>query len=86
MTEEVTHSNNNGGRVPPQDIVAEKSLLGALMISNDVLPDVLTILRPRDFYEKRHQEIFQAMLELYDRHQPVDLLTLRWSTVSGGTV
>jgi len=76
MTEEVTHSNNNGGRVPPQDIVAEKSLLGALMISNDVLPDVLTILRPRDFYEKRHQEIFQAMLELYDRHQPVDLLTL----------
>ena len=57
MTEEVTHSKNDGGRVPPQDIVAEKSLLGALMLSNDVLPDVLTILRPRDFYEKRHQEI-----------------------------
>ncbi len=76
MTEEVTHSKNDGGRVPPQDIVAEKSLLGALMLSNDVLPDVLTILRPRDFYEKRHQEIFQSMLELYDRHQPVDLLTL----------
>lgn len=76
MTKEVTHSKDNGGRVPPQDIVAEKSLLGALMISNDALPEVLTILRPRDFYEQRHQTIFQSMLDLYDRHQPVDLLTL----------
>ncbi len=76
MMEEETRSNSNGGRVPPQDIVAEKSLLGALMISNDTLPEILTILRPRDFYEQRHQDIFQAMLDLYDRHQPVDLLTL----------
>ena len=76
MMEEETRSGNKGGRVPPQDIVAEKSLLGALMISNDTLPEILTILRPRDFYEQRHQDIFQAMLDLYDRHQPVDLLTL----------
>ena len=76
MMEEETHSGSNGGRVPPQDVVAEKSLLGALMISNDTLPEILTILRPRDFYEQRHQDIFQAMLDLYDRHQPVDLLTL----------
>lgn len=76
MMQEETRSKNNGGRVPPQDIVAEKSLLGALMISNDVLPEVLTILRPRDFYEDRHKTIFQAMLDLYDKHQPVDLLTL----------
>lgn len=76
MMEEETRSRSNGGRVPPQDVVAEKSLLGALMISNDTLPEILTILRPRDFYEQRHQDIFQAMLDLYDRHQPVDLLTL----------
>ena len=76
MMEEVTHSKNDGGRVPPQDTVAEKSLLGALMISNEVLPEVLTILQPRDFYEERHALIFQAMIDLYDRHQPVDLLTL----------
>ena len=54
MMEEETRSRNSGGRVPPQDIVAEKSLLGAIMLSNDVLPDILAILRPRDFYEKRH--------------------------------
>lgn len=73
--EEETRSSKDG-RVPPQDVVAEKSLLGALMISNEVLPDVLTVLRPRDFYEQRHQTIFQAIVDLYDQHKPVDLLTL----------
>lgn len=76
MMEEETRSTNSGGRVPPQDIVAEKSLLGAVMLSNDVLPDILTILKPRDFYEKRHEIIFQAIINLYDQHKPVDLLTL----------
>lgn len=73
--EEVTRSNN-GGRIPPQDIVAEKSLLGAIMLSDGALPEILNILRPTDFYETRHQEIFQAMAVLYDRHKPIDLLTL----------
>lgn len=68
--------SKNGGRVPPQDIVAEKSLLGAIMIQDGVMPEVLTILRPRDFYEKRHEIIFDAMAHLYDEHKPIDLLTL----------
>lgn len=75
MSEEKTHSNN-GGRIPPQDVVAEKSLLGAVMLSDAVLPEVLTIIRPIDFYEERHQMIFEAMSSLYDQHKPVDLLTL----------
>ncbi len=74
--EEVAHSSNNSGRVPPQDIVAEKSLLGAVMIQDGVMPDILTILKPRDFYEKRHEIIFNSMIELYDAHKPIDLLTL----------
>ena len=75
MTEEVTHSKTDG-RVPPQDIVAEKSLLGAIMLSDGVLPEILTILKPQDFYDERHQTIFAAMMNLYDQHRPVDLLTL----------
>ena len=51
MTEEVTHSKTSG-RVPPQDIVAEKSLLGAIMLSDGVLPEILTILKPQDFMMK----------------------------------
>ncbi len=74
--EEKTRSKESGGRVPPQDIVAEKSLLGAIMLSNDTLPDVLAILKPEDFYEKRHGIIFQSVIDLYDQHKPVDLLTL----------
>ena len=74
--QETTHSKNTSGRVMPQDLVAEQSLLGAIIINNDVLPEVLTIVRPRDFYDERHKIIFQAMLDLYDHHKPVDLLTL----------
>ena len=76
MMEEVTRSKNPNGRIPPQDIVAEKSLLGAIMLSDSVLPDVLTILKPSDFYDENHQIIFQAMINLYDQRRPVDLLTL----------
>ncbi|MBQ3348318.1 replicative DNA helicase [Candidatus Saccharibacteria bacterium] len=73
---EETARSNNGGRIPPQDIVAEKSLLGAAMISENVISEVLSIVRPLDFYDKRHQIIYETMLNLYDRHKPIDLLTL----------
>ena len=53
--------SNNGGRIPPQDVVAEKSLIGAILISNDALPEILNIIKPRDFYEKRHQIIFSRL-------------------------
>lgn len=71
------HSNSNtSGRVPPQDTVAEQSLLGAIMLSNEVFPEILTILRPNDFYDQRHIIIYKAMMDLYDQHKPIDLLTL----------
>lgn len=73
--EEVTHSNKDG-RVPPQDLVAEKSLLGAIMIDEGILPEIITIIKPADFYEERHGKIFKAMSNLYDSHRPIDLLTL----------
>ncbi len=76
MTEETTHSKGRDGRIPPQDIVAEKSLLGAIMLSDALLPEILTVIRADDFYEERHREIFAAMAGLYDQHKPVDLLTL----------
>lgn len=74
--EEKARSKNDGGRIIPQDIVAEKSLLGAIMISDSVLPEILNTIRPEDFYEEKHRKIFSAMADLYDSHQPVDLLTI----------
>ena len=73
--EEVAHSKTDG-RVPPQDIVAEKSLLGAIMLDENVLPEVITIIKSGDFYDENHQLIFEAMSNLYDSHKPIDLLTL----------
>ena len=78
MMEEMTHFNEEGagGRIPPQDVVAEKSLIGAIMISDAVLPEILGVIKPQDFYEERHQAIFEAIENLYDQHKPIDLLTL----------
>ncbi len=77
MTEkEETHSKDPSGRIPPQDVVAEKSLLGAIMLSDEVFANVSTLIRASDFYDERHKLIFEAMSNLYDSHRPIDLLTL----------
>ena len=68
--------SGSGGRVPPQDLDAEKSLLGALLISDASFPEVLVDLRPSDFYDQRHADIYQAMISLYDHRRPIDLLTI----------
>ena len=66
----------NGAKVPPQNLDAEMSLLGAILIDEETLADISDKLRPNDFYDKRHVLIFDAMMRLYERHRPVDLLTL----------
>lgn len=64
------------GKVPPQSLDAEMSLLGAVLIDEEVLADVSEHVTPKDFYDKRHATIFAGMMKLYERHKPVDLLTL----------
>ncbi len=64
------------GKVPPQNIDAEKSLLGAVLIDEETLADISEHVTIKDFYEKRHSTIYGAMMKLYEKHQPVDLLTL----------
>jgi replicative DNA helicase len=64
------------GKVPPQNIDAEMSLLGAILLDEEVLADVTDRVHAADFYEPKHQAIFAAMLRLYEKHSPVDLLTL----------
>lgn len=64
------------GKIPPQNVDAEVSLLGAILIDEEVLTNVSDSLFAADFYEKRHTTIYESMLRLYERHQPVDLLTL----------
>lgn len=63
-------------KIPPQNVDAEMSLIGAVLIDEEVLADVTEVLGSRDFYDKRHETIYEAMLRLFEHHKPVDLLTL----------
>ena len=63
-------------KIPPQNVDAEKSLIGAVLIDEDVLADVTETVDARDFYDKRHATIFESMVRLFEHHKPVDLLTL----------
>lgn len=64
------------GRIPPQSLDAEMSLLGAILIDDEVLANVSDRLKAGDFYDKRHATIYDAMFLLYEHHKPIDLLTL----------
>ena len=76
MEESRFSSKNPAGRIPPQDLNAEKSLLGAILLSDTNFPDLLEIVKHKDFYDERHGKIFHAMTTLYQHHSPIDLLTL----------
>jgi replicative DNA helicase len=64
------------GKLPPQSLDAEMSLLGAVLIDEEVIADASELVSAKDFYDKRHALIFSAMMRLYEKHKPVDLLTL----------
>ena len=63
-------------RLPPQSIEAEQSVLGALLIDRDAVIEVADFLRPADFYRQAHGTIYEAILELYERREPVDIVTV----------
>ncbi|MFT5833708.1 MAG: replicative DNA helicase [Cognaticolwellia sp.] len=64
------------GKVQPQALPLEEAVLGALMLDKDALTVVIDILRPESFYSKAHQIIFKSIMKLFEKMQPVDLLTV----------
>lgn len=63
-------------RQPPQDLAAEQSVLGGMMLSKDAIADVVEALRPTDFYRPAHQTIYDCVLDLYGRGEPADAITV----------
>ena len=63
-------------RLPPQSLEAEVSVLGGILLENEALNRVLEVIREGDFYRESHRTIFSALLELYERSEPADLITL----------
>ena len=64
------------GRVMPQAIELEEAVLGAILVDRDGLPSVIEILRSESFYKETHSVIYSIMLELFEKSQPIDLLTV----------
>jgi replicative DNA helicase len=64
-------------RLPPQSLEAEQSVLGAVLLDNAVLPKVIEVLQPEDFYRGAHRRLYAAMLDLFERDESIDLITLR---------
>jgi replicative DNA helicase len=63
-------------RTPPQNIEAEQSVLGGMLLSKDAIADVVEVLRPNDFYRPAHQIVYEAVVDLYGRGEPVDQITV----------
>jgi replicative DNA helicase len=63
-------------RLPPQSLEAEQSVLGGIMIENDAINRVVEFVEAEDFYRESHRRIFRAMLEISERGEPIDLITL----------
>ncbi|MEV4311554.1 replicative DNA helicase [Actinocrispum sp. NPDC049592] len=73
-------SDGGGGqsfdKQPPQDLPAEQSVLGGMMLSKDAIADVVEVLRPNDFYRPAHQSVYECVLDLYSRGEPADPITV----------
>ena len=63
-------------RQPPQDLTAEQSVLGGMLLSKDAIADVVEVLRPDDFYRPAHQTVYDTILDLYGRGEPADAVTV----------
>ena len=63
-------------KLPPQSIEAEQGVLGSLMIDKNAIIKVVDFLRPRDFYRGSHQQIYQAMIDLFEKNETIDFLSL----------
>jgi replicative DNA helicase len=63
-------------RTPPQDVVAEQSVLGGMLLSKDAIADVVEAVRGHDFYRPAHELVFEAVLDLYGRGEPADAVTV----------
>ena len=76
MTTEISSADLQLERLPPQAVDAEQAVLGALLIAGDGIARVADILKPDYFYRKSHQVVFATMLDLFERNEPIDIVTV----------
>jgi replicative DNA helicase len=72
----MTKNPIDNAKIPPQNIEAERSVLGALMLDKDAIIKVANLVRSGDFYKEDHNIIYDAMVDLYEKREPIDVLSL----------
>lgn len=72
------------GKVPPHDIEAEQAVIGSMLTDKDAVIDAIEILKPDDFYRQDNKTIYEAILNLYNRAEPIDIITVKAELVSVG--
>ncbi|MFI9828373.1 MAG: replicative DNA helicase [Streptomyces sp.] len=73
-------------RVPPQDLDAEQSVLGGMLLSKDAIADVVEVIKGHDFYKPAHETIFQAILDVYAKGEPADPITIAAELTKRGEI
>src|SRR5262249_34475855 len=71
-----TRSAGGSGLVPPQAIQAERAVLAAMMLGQEAIARAIESIGPGAFYRTAHQKIFEAIVQVYDKHEPADLITV----------
>src|SRR5688500_16055758 len=74
------------GRVPPQDLEAERAVLGSILLDTEAVYVAIDSLQPDDFYRPAHQHIFTAIIELTTKSEPIDVVTLSARLESKGQI
>ena len=74
------------GRIPPHSIEAEQSVLGAMITDKEAINTAIEIIKPIDFYKEANGEIYEAILVLFNKNEPVDLITLSEELKQRGTL
>ena len=72
------------GKIPPHDVEAEQAILGCMLTDRDSVLSAMEVLRVDDFYREDNKAIFDAMISLYSRSEPIDIITVKSELVSNG--
>ena len=72
------------GKVPPHDIEAEQAVIGSMLTDSDAVTSAIEVLKSEDFYREDNKEIYEAILNLYNRSEPIDIITVKAELESMG--
>jgi hypothetical protein len=72
----ITNKRESIDKIPPHNLEAESNVLGSILIDDEAINKIADILNPEDFYREAHRKVFESCLELYEKREPIDILSV----------